>query len=67
MEVLHNDFISNLLLGKFPAVDQGYSLPLGLLARGETLMDLGDYHFALADLQLASEEKLPQNARSVVN
>ncbi|XP_043267870.1 SET and MYND domain-containing protein 4-like isoform X3 [Venturia canescens] len=50
--------------GKVPAVDEGFSLSLGLLARAETLMDLGNYDFALADLMLAFEEDCPQKEKT---
>ncbi|XP_033221646.1 SET and MYND domain-containing protein 4-like [Belonocnema kinseyi] len=49
--------------GKVKTVDQGLSLPLALLARADTLIALGEYNFALEDLQMADEKDITKTIR----
>ncbi|XP_067005108.2 SET and MYND domain-containing protein 4 [Anabrus simplex] len=44
-------------------VDDGLSLPLGLAARSEVLLELREYELCIADIQLAMKEGFPEQRR----
>lgn len=46
--------------------DSGYSLALALYGRAKALIKLGEYSFALSDLQLAMKENLPSDVKGDV-